>query len=91
MSDNVQSAKLGFIHDPKGDQSSIRLVLLSCLMLGSIVILGGLYGWLFMGKQDGATIMAIGSGLISLVSGAKAWQSQAENREVPCVQQNRDL
>lgn len=61
-----------------GVTSTMRVgVLFYCLPLGAVTIVGGLAGW-FLKLPDAPAVIAIGSGLISLALGAKAWQAQAE-------------
>jgi len=78
MSDvqSVQPTRL--LESKPGVTSSMRLTLIVCLVLGGITILTGLAGWLFLMKTDAPLIIGAGTGLITLVAGAKAWQSQSE-------------
>lgn len=61
-----------------GETSSIRVTLLTCLWLGGFTIVVGCLGWLLFNKNDGVQIVAAGSFLIGLVSGAKAYQTKNE-------------
>lgn len=70
---------LGYTRDAKGDQSSIRLALLSALALGAAMIISGIVGF-FLGTRDSVLMAGAGSGLITGTGIAKAWQSQAENK-----------
>ena len=57
----------GFLHDPQGDQSMIRLALLISLVLGAIVILCGLIGW-FMKLQEDVSVMESGAATLGACS-----------------------
>ena len=71
---------LGYTQDGKGDLSSIRLSLIICLILGSIIIISGIIGW-FLLLKDAVLMVGAGAGLITGTGIAKAWQSTAEYGE----------
>ena len=62
-----------------GVVSSMRVTMLATLGIGAAIILAALYGWLFMSKPDAPLVLGSGVGLITLVTGAKAWQFQKES------------
>ena len=61
-----------------GVVSSMRVTMLATLGIGAAIILAALYGWLFMSKPDAPLVLGSGVGLITIVTGAKAWQFQKE-------------
>ena len=73
MSDTPEPQGLLYKNGP----SMMRLGVAVCLVLGALMIIGGLVGWLVMAKTDAPLIIGSGTGLITLALGAKAWQAQA--------------
>ena len=67
--------------DAKGNESSMRVVLLWTTAIGIITILTGLVGWLGFSKPDAPLVIGSGTGVMALVAGAKAWQAQSENKD----------
>lgn len=63
--------------DKNGDDSSLRMLAIPAGWLGMAVVFAGAVG-AFVKMSDAIALCGIGSGLITVALGAKAWQKGKE-------------
>jgi hypothetical protein len=64
-----------------GETSAMRIIAMEAVQLGALVVLSGVIGF-FARIPDAVIVMSTGAGIVALALGAKAWQAQAEYKEV---------
>jgi hypothetical protein len=73
--------KPNWLEDAKGADSILRLCVLIAVIMGCIICVVALYG--FLKETDNTTIvLGAGTGLITLVLTLKVWQRQVEEKGV---------
>jgi hypothetical protein len=64
-------------HDPKGNVSSLRILVIPAGYVALAVVIAGAVG-VFFNTPNAIALCGVGSGLFSVASGVKAWQKEKE-------------